>query len=57
VAVVSNKVHYTNQGTKENNTFSVCLPSKDMVEATDYCGCVSGSKVDKSKVLGCFAAS
>jgi flavin reductase (DIM6/NTAB) family NADH-FMN oxidoreductase RutF len=54
VAVVSGKAHYTNKGVKENKTFSVCIPSEDMVEATDYCGCVSGSKVDKSKVFEVF---
>jgi len=54
VAVVSSKAHYTNKGIKENKTFSVCIPSEDMVEATDYCGCVSGSKVDKSTVFEVF---
>jgi flavin reductase (DIM6/NTAB) family NADH-FMN oxidoreductase RutF len=54
VAVALNKAHYTNQGIKENKTFSVCIPSEDMVEATDYCGLVSGSKVDKSKVFDVF---
>ena len=54
VAVVLGKVHYTNQGIKENKTFSVCIPSEDMVEATDYCGCVSGSKADKSTIFEVF---
>jgi flavin reductase (DIM6/NTAB) family NADH-FMN oxidoreductase RutF len=54
VAVALNKAHYTNRGIKENKTFSVCIPSEDMVEATDYCGLVSGSKTDKSGVFDVF---
>jgi flavin reductase (DIM6/NTAB) family NADH-FMN oxidoreductase RutF len=54
VAVVLNKAHYTNQGIKENKTFSVCIPSENMMEATDYCGLVSGSSVDKSRVFDVF---
>jgi flavin reductase (DIM6/NTAB) family NADH-FMN oxidoreductase RutF len=47
VAVAMNKAHYTNAGIKENKTFSVNIPSVQMAEVTDYCGMVSGSKVDK----------
>jgi flavin reductase (DIM6/NTAB) family NADH-FMN oxidoreductase RutF len=54
VAVVLGKEHYTNQGIKKNKTFSVCIPSDNMVEATDFCGCFSGFKVDKSKVFDVF---
>jgi len=54
VAVVLNKAHYTNQGIKENGTFSVCIPSDDMIVAADYCGLFSGAKVDKSKVFEVF---
>jgi flavin reductase (DIM6/NTAB) family NADH-FMN oxidoreductase RutF len=54
VAVVLNKAHYTNQGIKENGTFSVCIPSDDMIVATDYCGLFSGAKVDKSTVFDVF---
>ena len=54
VAVALNKAHYTNQGIKDNKTFSVCIPSEDMIAATDYCGLVSGSKVDKSAVFDVF---
>jgi len=43
------KGHYSNPGFKENQTFSVCLPSEDMVEVTDYCGIVSGKKNDKAE--------
>jgi flavin reductase (DIM6/NTAB) family NADH-FMN oxidoreductase RutF len=34
-------------GIKENKTFSVNIPSVDLVKETDYCGIVSGSKTDK----------
>jgi len=54
VAVALNKTHHTNQGIKDTKTFSVCIPSEDLVKATDYCGIVSGSKADKSKVFDVF---
>ena len=49
-----NKVHYTLQGILENKTFSVNFPVADMVEATDYCGLVSGKTTDKSKIFEIF---
>lgn len=52
--LASTKTHYTNIGIKENKTFSVNIPSMDLVKATDYCGLVSGHKVDKSKVFKVF---
>jgi flavin reductase (DIM6/NTAB) family NADH-FMN oxidoreductase RutF len=54
IAIVLGKNHYTNPGIKENSAFSVCLPSEDMVEVTDYCGIVSGKKRDKSKIFDLF---
>ena len=54
LAIALGKGHYTNPGIKENKAFSVCLPSEDMVEATDYCGMVSGKKTDKSEVFEVF---
>jgi len=47
-------MHHTNRGIKENKTFSVCIPSEDIINATDYCGLVSGSKVDKSGIFKVF---
>ncbi len=38
---------YTLKGMKQNMTFSVNVPSVDLVKETDYCGVVSGSKTDK----------
>jgi len=48
------KAHYTNIGIKENGTFSVNIPSVDMVKETDYCGLVSGKNNDKSLLFECF---
>jgi len=54
IAIALGKGHYTNPGIKENKSFSVCLPSEDMAEVTDYCGIVSGKKTDKSGLFDLF---
>lgn len=54
IAISLGKIHYTNPGIRENKAFSVCLPSEDMVEITDYCGIVSGKKTDKSAIFDLF---
>ncbi len=46
--------HYTNEGIRENGTFSVCFPDAKLIEKADYCGIVSGRKVDKSKLFDVF---
>jgi flavin reductase (DIM6/NTAB) family NADH-FMN oxidoreductase RutF len=46
--------HYTLKGIEETKTFSVNIPSPDLLEKTDYCGLVSGEKIDKSKVFEVF---
>ncbi len=48
VAIRHNR--YTNKGIRQNMTFSVNLPSRDMVKETDYCGIVSGAQVNKVEV-------
>lgn len=48
------KQHYTTQGIKEHNSFSVNIPSAELVQVTDYCGTVSGHNVDKSTVFQSF---
>ncbi len=48
------KAHYTNAGIKQYGTFSVNLPPAKMVQATDYCGLVSGRRVDKTKLFNVF---
>ncbi len=54
ISVALNKRHYTNVGIRENGTFSVNIPSAAMVEATDYCGIVSGYRDDKSDLFDTF---
>jgi flavin reductase (DIM6/NTAB) family NADH-FMN oxidoreductase RutF len=49
-----NKMHYTNAGIKQNKTFSVNIPSTDMVEKADYCGLVSGKDTDKAELFETF---
>lgn len=46
--------HYTSLGIRKNKTFSVNLPSPNLVKATDYCGIYSGHRVDKSRVFKSF---
>lgn len=57
VYISCNKVHYTNAGIKENGYFSFNLPSKDLVQKTDYVGLVSGKDTDKSGVFTAFYGS
>jgi len=38
-------------------TFSVNIPSSDLLEKTDYCGLVSGDTVDKSHIFEVFYGS
>ncbi|NLH97870.1 MAG: flavin reductase family protein [Chthonomonadales bacterium] len=47
------KTHYTNEGIRKSGSFSVNIPSSDLVERLDHCGIVSGRTEDKS---GCFSA-
>lgn len=46
--------HCTTGGVLENGFFSVNIPSSEAVEKTDYCGTVSGNKVDKSEIFESF---
>jgi flavin reductase (DIM6/NTAB) family NADH-FMN oxidoreductase RutF len=41
---------HTRIGIEENKTFSVNVPSIDLVKEVDYCGVASGAKVDKAKI-------
>jgi len=43
---------HTLKGIMQNRTFSVNVPSIDLLEATDYCGMVSGAQADKAKDCG-----
>ena len=54
IAITLGRRHYTNAGIKENNTFSVNIPSEDMVVIVDYLGIKSGKEIDKSKLFEIF---
>jgi flavin reductase (DIM6/NTAB) family NADH-FMN oxidoreductase RutF len=54
VAFGSNRRHFTNTGILANRTFSVNIPSRDQLQITDYIGCYSGAKVDKSQLFEVF---
>jgi flavin reductase (DIM6/NTAB) family NADH-FMN oxidoreductase RutF len=48
------KRHYSNAGIHENRSFSICLPSEDLMVETDYCGIVTGRKTDKAALFDVF---
>lgn len=54
LAVALNKAHYTPKGIREQRSFSVNFPGADLMEKADYCGLVSGHKVDKSGLFRVF---
>ena len=54
IGIGVNRVHYTGKGIQETKTFSINFPSADMAEIADYCGIVSGKKVDKSNIFETF---
>ncbi len=54
IAVALNNSHLTPKGVIENGTFSICFPSVSMKQIVDYCGIVSGNKVDKSALFDLF---
>ncbi|MFX1508062.1 MAG: flavin reductase family protein [Promethearchaeota archaeon] len=54
VYISSGVDHYTNIGILEHETFSINFPSTSLLTKTDYCGVVSGHKVDKSQLFNTF---
>jgi len=52
--IALNKNHFTNKGIREQKSFSINFPNKEIIEKVDYCGLVSGKKVDKSKLFDVF---
>jgi flavin reductase (DIM6/NTAB) family NADH-FMN oxidoreductase RutF len=54
VYISSARDHYTNPGILENGTYSINLPSTQLLAKTDYCGMVSGREVDKSALFETF---
>ena len=47
ISVAIRHQRYTYRGIRQNMTFSVNVPSIDLVRETDYCGIKSGAKVNK----------
>ena len=54
VSLGVNKIHYSNHGIRSNETFSVNIPSTNLVKETDYCGLVTGKCEDKSSKFKVF---
>ena len=54
IAVAINHARHTLKGIEENKTFSINVPSTKQVVETDYCGIVTGTRADKSKVFENF---
>jgi len=48
-AVAIRTSRYTHKGISQNMTFSVNIPSVDLVKKVDYCGITSGAKVNKAE--------
>ena len=49
MSIALRNIRYSLRGILENRQFSANIPSVNMVQVTDYCGSVSGSKSDKVK--------
>lgn len=45
------KPHYINSGVKASKALSINLVDESWLAKADYCGCVTGGKVDKSDVF------
>lgn len=54
VAVGINNGHHTPKGILETGEFSVNVPGAELLQATDYCGVVSGKTTDKSGLFEVF---
>ena len=54
IAVACGRAHHTNRGILEHGEFSISVPGRNLMAATDHAGLVSGSREDKS---GLFEAA
>ncbi len=50
ISVAIRHTRHTLKGIRQSRTFSVNIPSADMVTEADYCGITPGSKVNKAEV-------
>jgi len=55
IAVAIGNLHHTLRGVHAHHQFSINIPGRDMIEVVDYCGLVSGGKVDKSDLFETFS--
>jgi flavin reductase (DIM6/NTAB) family NADH-FMN oxidoreductase RutF len=54
IAVACGHGHHTHRGIQAHGQFSISIPGRDLVVATDHVGMVSGAKQDKSGVFESF---
>ena len=54
IGIGINRANATAGGIIENKSFSICFPNRTDILKTDYCGIVSGKKVDKSSLFTLF---
>ena len=54
ISIGLGKKQYTNMGIRENKSFSINIPSREMLIVTDYVGIVSGRQTDKSMLFESF---
>ncbi len=52
ISVAIRHVRHTLKGIEQNGTFSINVPSIELVKQADYCGIYSGAKVDKVAACG-----
>ncbi len=57
VSLSLNKVRFSNKFIKEKKVFSLNFPASNLAAKVDYCGLVSGEKVDKSQLFQVFYGS
>jgi flavin reductase (DIM6/NTAB) family NADH-FMN oxidoreductase RutF len=54
IAVACGHAHHTHRGIEAHKEFSISVPGRDVMVATDHVGLVSGAKQDKSGVFESF---
>jgi flavin reductase (DIM6/NTAB) family NADH-FMN oxidoreductase RutF len=54
IAVAINHARHTLKGIEENKAFSINVPPSKLAVEADYCGIVTGTRADKSKVFENF---
>jgi flavin reductase (DIM6/NTAB) family NADH-FMN oxidoreductase RutF len=47
ISIALQHPRYSLKGIRQNQSFSINIPSRELVKETDYCGLVSGAKTDK----------